>query len=318
MRVAPANAADCLIRDPKSAVAAIMRRIIGANIANSAATLPRQQAEHGPRSRGRRSVSRSRLTTISLDEGGSVDRRPAAEPGVGTTRGREAGASVGPDPTCDQHCAGCTRIALEPHLRHREIEEPGQVHAGTSGQNTIRGISARGYRQRILDEKQARKGPGIGGTQCYRSPALDPNVPDRPRAGVGACEDDRNTVGPAAGGADNPRARGNREIAFRDIIYARLQVDASVLPYRHPPDVVPGNDDRVSDRPDIDRGSARGDMAIEKRMRQDVCVRVGDAGRTDQRAWGRAEFRWWRSRVDRVSMHGDLARGYQGRSEERR
>src|SRR5437867_8110156 len=155
MRVAPANAADCLMTDPKSAIAPIIRRRIGAITANSAATLPPQQAEHRAHSRRRRPVSRSRLTTISLDEDGSVHRRPAAEPCAGATRGREASGSLGPDPTCDQQRASCTRIPLELHLRRREIEEPGEFHGGTSGQNTIRFISGSGYCQRILDEKQA-------------------------------------------------------------------------------------------------------------------------------------------------------------------
>src|SRR6266481_6619418 len=173
MRVAPDNAADCLTRDPKSAVAAITRRMSGAITANSAAMVPRQQSEHGAWSRGRRPLSLPRLTAISFDEGCSIDRWPAAEPDAGATRGREAGASVGPDPACDQQCASRTRIALEPHLRRWEIEEPGQVHGGTSDQNTIRGIFAGGYRQRVLDEKQSRKGPRTGRTQCYDSPAVD-------------------------------------------------------------------------------------------------------------------------------------------------
>src|ERR1700730_7745042 len=162
MRVAPATAADCLMRDPKSAVAAIMRRMIGAVIANSAATLPRQPVECSAQSCGRRLFLLPRLTAISFCEGCSIDGRSAAEPCAGATRGRKAGGPVDPDPTCDQQCASCIRIALELHLRLREIEEPGQVHAGTPGQNTIRGISARGYRQRVLDEKQACKSSGIG------------------------------------------------------------------------------------------------------------------------------------------------------------
>src|SRR5262249_49309470 len=78
MRVAPANAADCLMRDPKSAAAAIMRRMTGAITANSAATVPRQPSDHRARSWGRRPFSLLRLTAISFGEGCSVDRRPAA------------------------------------------------------------------------------------------------------------------------------------------------------------------------------------------------------------------------------------------------
>src|SRR5437762_1978690 len=141
--------------DPKSAVAAIMRIMIGAITANSAATLPRQQAEYRARVCRRRRVSRTRLTTLSFDEDSSIDRRPAGEPCAGATRGGETGASVGPDLICDQQCASCTRIAPEPHLCRRKIEEPGQVHAGTTGENTVRNISARGYRQRVLNEKHA-------------------------------------------------------------------------------------------------------------------------------------------------------------------
>src|SRR6266436_1972238 len=244
MRVAPDNAADCLTRDPKSAVAAITRRMSGAITANSAAMVPRQQSEHGAWSRGRRPLSLPRLTAISFDEGCSIDRWPAAEPDAGATRGREAGASVGPDPACDQQCASRTRIALEPHLRRWEIEEPGQGHRGPSGQNTVWCISGGGYRQRVLDEKQAGKDPGIRSTQCYRSPTRNLHIPDRAR--VGAREDDRDASGPAAGRAGNPRARGNREITLRHIIYPWLQIDASVRPDRHPRAVVPGNDRRDS------------------------------------------------------------------------
>src|SRR5437667_6504772 len=152
MRVAPANAADCLMRDPKSAVAAIMRRMIGAVIANSAVTLPRQPAECRAQSRRCRPFSLLPLTAISFDESCCIDCRPPAEPCAGAIRGRKAGACVGPDPACDQQCAGCTWIALEPHLCRREIEEPGQVHGETPGQNTIRGVSAGRYRQRVLDK----------------------------------------------------------------------------------------------------------------------------------------------------------------------
>src|SRR6266851_5224615 len=116
MRVAPANAADCLASDPKSAIAAVTRRMIGATTANSAATLPRQPAERRAPSRGRCLTSLLRLMTTSFEEGGVVNGRFATEPSAGAIRGREAGGSVDHDPARDQQCAGCTRIALEAHL----------------------------------------------------------------------------------------------------------------------------------------------------------------------------------------------------------
>ena len=127
--------------------------------------------------------------------------------------------------------------------------------------------------------------------QGYRSPALNTNIPDRHRVGVGAREDNRDAVATIAGDACNGRAQGNRKIAPRHIIYPRLQIDAGARPNRHPLAVVPGQDRRDSCRPGIDRRCVRRDLATEKCMRQRVRIRVRGAGRTDQCAWGRAEFR---------------------------
>src|SRR5438128_4272588 len=97
MRVAPANAADCLVSDPRSATPTIMRRTIGATTANSAATLPRQPAERTAQSHEYCVVALPHLMTTSFDKGGSTDGWPAAEACAGATRSPEASYSSSHD-----------------------------------------------------------------------------------------------------------------------------------------------------------------------------------------------------------------------------